>query len=405
MLLYLRLAWRNVWRHKRRTIIIVVAMGLTLALMMFYDGLITGFEDSIYGNAIRVLGGNIQVHAAGYKSSSSQLALIPLADDQAVLKVARQQPNVMAASRRINTTGLITTREGAFAVTISGIEPEVELPVNMVAQKVSAGRFLTAADTDVVYIGKGMAGVTVGDRITLVGRAVHEQLRSRTVTVVGIFDVGLPDIEKRTVYMSLVEAQDLYGLTDQSTEIVLSMELGKEPPVIKALKAQLPDYEIASWETNFPELQTAISTKGAVMDIFGVIMLAIAAIGILNLLLMAIYERTREIGLLGALGLKPYQISLLFILEGTLIGLVGAFAGILMGLALNVWMGKVGFDYSAFAGISEYTALISGRVYSSLGTEKLLSRSLTVVIIAALSAVIPAYEAAQREPSEALHYV
>jgi putative ABC transport system permease protein len=259
-----------------------------------------------------------------------------------------------------------------------------------------------------VYIGKGMAdamGVTVGDRITLVGRAVHEQLRSRTVTVVGIFDVGLPDIEKRTVYMSLVEAQDLYGLTDQSTEIVLSMELGKEPPVIKALKAQLPDYEIASWETNFPELQTAISTKGAVMDIFGVIMLAIAAIGILNLLLMAIYERTREIGLLGALGLKPYQISLLFILEGTLIGLVGAFAGILMGLALNVWMGKVGFDYSAFAGISEYTALISGRVYSSLGTEKLLSRSLTVVIIAALSAVIPAYEAAQREPSEALHYV
>jgi ABC-type lipoprotein release transport system permease subunit len=131
----------------------------------------------------------------------------------------------------------------------------------------------------------------------------------------------------------------------------------------------------------------------------------IAGIGILNLLLMAIYERTREIGLLGAMGLKPRQIATTFILEGTLIGIVGALAGIAMGLMLNLGLGQVGMDYSQYAGITEYMALISGKVYPTLGTSKLATRATVVVIIAALAALIPAWIAARREPSEALHHV
>jgi ABC-type lipoprotein release transport system permease subunit len=141
------------------------------------------------------------------------------------------------------------------------------------------------------------------------------------------------------------------------------------------------------------------------MDIFSVIIVMIAGIGILNLLLMAIYERTREIGLLGAMGLKPRQIAATFILEGMLIGVVGALAGIGMGLMLNLGLGQVGMDYSQFAGITEYMALISGRIYPTLGTSKLAGRATVVVIIAALAALIPALIAARREPSEALHHV
>ena len=141
------------------------------------------------------------------------------------------------------------------------------------------------------------------------------------------------------------------------------------------------------------------------MNIFSVIMMMIAGIGILNLLLMAIYERTREIGLLGALGLKPRQIGLLFILEGTMMGLVGVAAGILLGLAINGTLAKVGFDYSQFSSLTEYTALITGRIYPTLGLDKLLGRSLTVAVIAALASFYPAHEAAMREPAEALHYV
>jgi ABC-type lipoprotein release transport system permease subunit len=148
MRLYLRLGWRNIWRHRSRTLIVVLAIGFTLSLLMFYDGLIAGFEQAIYGNAIKVLGGNIQIHAAGYQAKEGQTPLLPLPDDQAAVKAALAQPQVVAASRRINTSGLATSPKGAFAVGISGIEPEKELPVNLIAQHVTQGRYLTAADQD-----------------------------------------------------------------------------------------------------------------------------------------------------------------------------------------------------------------------------------------------------------------
>jgi len=125
----------------------------------------------------------------------------------------------------------------------------------------------------------------------------------------------------------------------------------------------------------------------------------------LNLLLMAIYERTREIGVLGAFGMKPRQISYLFLLEGGLTGLLGVVFGTTLGLALNFWLNKVGMDYSQFTGLTSFTALITTRVYSSLGFENWLPHVLTVLVISVLAAHYPAHEAAQREPAEALHYV
>jgi len=409
MKLYLRLAWRNMWRHRRRTLLIVLAMGFGLCLMMWYDGLVDGFYQAIYGNAIKVLGGNIQVHAQGYGESSGQKPLLPLADDAQVLAAARAQPAVVVASRRINTGGLASSREGAFAVGITAIEPEVEQAVNLAGQNIVAGRNLTADDGDSILIGKGLAdamGVREGDRITVTGRSAHEEMRRRTMTVVGVYDLGIPDVEKLTVYVTLAEAQTLYDLPDQSTEVAVFLEqVGVEDKVIAALEPGLPGYEIDSFKDSYPELQYALATKGKAMDVFSVIILGIAAIGILNLLLMAVYERTREIGVLGALGLKPRQISLLFILEGTMIGLVGVALGIVLGLALNGIQKVVGLDFTAFSSMSSYTALITDRIYPSWGVSKLLSRALTVAIIAALAAVIPAREAAQRDPAEALHYV
>jgi putative ABC transport system permease protein len=409
MKLYLRLAWRNIWRHRRRTIIIVSAMGFGLSLMMMYDGLVDGFNQAIYGNAIKVLGGNLQIHAEGYRASAGQKPLLPLADDARVVEAVRAQPGVVTAARRINTGGLASSREGAFAVGITAIEPEVEQAVNLAGQNVVAGRALTADDGDSIFIGKGLAeamDVWVGDRITLTGRSSHEEMRRRTMTVVGVYDLGMADIEKLSVYISLAEAQTLYDLPGQSTEVAVFLDqVGNERDLIDTLAPGLPGYELESFEDSYPELQYALASKGKVMDIFSVIILGIAGIGILNLLLMAVYERTREIGVLGAMGLKPRQISLLFILEGTLIGLVGVGLGIVLGLAFNGMMRAVGLDFTAFSGMTSYTALITDKVYPSWGVGKLLSRGLTVAIIAALAAVIPAHEAAQRDPAEALHFV
>jgi ABC-type lipoprotein release transport system permease subunit len=409
MQLYLRLAWRNIWRHRRRTIIIVLAMSMTLALMMFYDGTVSGFTDAIYGNAVKVLGGNIQVHAAGYRAQANSTPLLPLPDPQAAIKAAEANPLTLGAVQRINTGGLVTNHEGAFAVGITGIEPETELNLNIIGQYVKAGRNLTSADTDNILIGKGLAdamSVQVGDRITLVGRSQHEQMRQRTMTVVGIFDLGMTDIEKQTVYISLGEAQSLYDLNGQSTEVAVFLKrIGQESAVINSMKPSLPGYEIESFEANYPDLASAINTKGGVMNIFSVVIIAIAGVGILNLLLMAVYERTREIGMLGAMGLKPRQISLLFILEGIMIGLVGVAVGILFGLVINGLLMKVGLDFGSFSSITSYMALIKGKVYPTWGIEKLVMRASVVAIISALASVLPAIEAGLREPAEALHYV
>ncbi|MCL4505496.1 MAG: FtsX-like permease family protein [Chloroflexi bacterium] len=409
MRLYLRLAWRNIWRHRRRTLIVVLSIGLTMAGMMMYDGIMNGFQDGIYANAVKVLGGNIQIHASGYSDQADQLPLLSIPNDQAVVAAALAQPGVQAAARRINTGGLATDREGAFPVTIIGIEPDKELPVSLIAQHVSAGRYLNPDDQDVIFIGQGLASamdIKVGDRISLVGRATHEQMRNRTMTVVGIYDVGLTDIEKRTIYVSLKEAQDLYGLNGQSTEVVVTLrKLGEESAVMAALRPSLNGYEITPWQTNYPDLQQAVESKNGVMYIFSVIILFIVGIGILNLLLMAVYERTREIGLMGALGMKPRQISTLFILEGVMMGMVGVVFGVALGVLFNAMLGQVGLDYSQFTSVTEYTALISGKIYPTLGLENLPLRSLTVLIIAVLASFYPAREAAQSEPATALHYV
>jgi ABC-type lipoprotein release transport system permease subunit len=409
MNLYLRLAWRNVWRHRRRTLLIVVAMGLTLSMMMMYDGLVAGFNQAIYGNAIKVLGGNIQVHAPGYAAETGQTPLLPLPDDNAVVRAAKAEARVEAALRRIITGGLVTSSEGAFGVQILGIEPDKEAQTNLAAQNMVAGRFLQEGDADVVLIGKGLAdamGVQVGDRISMAGRAARQQMRTRTMTVAGIYDLGIPDIEKQMVYISLPEAQDLYNLSGQSTEVsIVLKQLGEERAVIADLENSLPGYEMKSYDESYPELAQALSTKGAAMNVFSVVILLIAGIGILNLLLMAVFERTREIGVLGALGFKPRQISLLFVLEGTFIGLVGVAAGIVMGLIFNGLFRMVGLDYTQFSGMTSYTALITGRVYPSWGLEKIIGRSVAVVVIAALSALIPAREAAGHDPAQALHFV
>lgn len=409
MMLFLRLAWRNVWRQRRRTFLIAIGMGVTMALLVLYDGVVAGFEQAIYGNAIQLLGGNVQVHAPGYNEKLARKPLLPLNDPDAVVQAAEAHPEVIAASKRIITGGLVTNREGAFAVSIIGVETAKEAMISPVSDNISQGRYLNPDDGDMIVIGQGLATameLEVGDRITMVGNSKNEQTRQRTMTVVGIYDVGVPTVEKTTIYLSLNEAQQLFGLDGQVTEVVISLkQIGQESGVMRAINTSAPGYEVASWETSIPELKETLEMKTGVMGVFGVFMLGIVAIGILNLLMMAVFERTREIGVIGALGLKPRQITIIFLLEGILIGVMGAVIGAVLGTVINIVIGYYGLDYSAFANLTEYTALISGRIYTDLVPMKVLQHALTVAIIAALAALYPAIQASRREPAEALHYV
>ncbi|HET7088978.1 MAG TPA: FtsX-like permease family protein [Anaerolineae bacterium] len=405
----IKLAWRNMWRNWRRTAIALVAMVLGLILLLFMDGLIKGSDQAIFGNAVRLYGGNIQVHAPGYKDKASRLPLLPLADADAAVQAARAQPEVVAASKRINTVGLVSSREGAYPVMITGLEPANESSISLQAENIVQGRFLTPDDGDAVVIGKSLADqlkVAVGDQVNVLGRRKNEDMRQRSMTVVGIYSLGMPDAEKGTVFINLPEAQTLYNLRDQATEVPIFLKaVGLEAAVVSALQPNLANAEIDSWQTLRPEITEAISTKLTFTSFFGMVVLFIAAIGILNLMLMAVFERTREMGVLAALGMKGRQIMALFLLEGAFMGFVGAVIGCVLAAVLIGWLGSIGIDISFISGMGEISALMGSRLYPSITLADLISRGVFVVVLAALASLYPAWQASRKEPTEALHHV
>jgi ABC-type lipoprotein release transport system permease subunit len=406
---YLTLAWRNMWRNWRRTAIALVAIVLGLILLLLMDGMIKGSDQAIFGNAVRLYGGNVQVHSPGYREKASRLPLLPLEDAGTVVEVVSLQPEVVAASKRINTPGIVSSRQGAYPVAITGIEPEIEAPLSIQAENVTEGRFLLEGEGDALLIGRGLADlldIGVADRVTLTGRSRNERMRQHTMTIVGIYDLGMPEVEKSMVFITLPEAGLLYNLRDGATEVTLFLEqVGQEGGVVADLQAELPGYDVDSWETLRPEFRETMETKAAVTGFMGIVVVLIASIGILNLMMMAVFERTREMGVLAALGMKGRQIMGLYLLEGTLIGIVGAVIGCTLGAALLLWLGQVGLDFSSAQGMGEITALMGERVYPSMSASDIVSRGILVAIVAALASLYPAWQASKQEPAEALHHV
>jgi ABC-type lipoprotein release transport system permease subunit len=406
---FIALAWRNMWRNWRRTAIALVAIVLGVVLLLFFDGMIKGSDQAIFGNAVRLYGGNIQVHAPGFRAKANRLPLLPLDNIDVVLQAARAQPQVVAAARRIHTAGIVSSHGNALPVVITAIEPAVEAPLSLQAETITQGRFLSAEDGDAILIGQGLAErlqVGVGDNITLLGRRKNGFMRRHTMPVVGIYDLNMPEAEKGTVYIPLVDAQTLYNLRGQATEAAIFMQaVGSETSVMAALQTDLPNYEVDSWQTLRPEIRQTLDTKLAFTSFFGIIVLVIASIGILNLMLMAVFERTREMGVLAALGMKGRQIMGLFLLEGALIGIVGAVTGCGLGALLVGLVGQVGIDLSAASGMGEVMVLLGDRLYPSITPADLLSRGVLVVLITAIASLYPAWQASRKEPAQALHHI
>jgi ABC-type lipoprotein release transport system permease subunit len=336
--------------------------------------------------------------------------LLPLENSEQVVGTAMGHPDVLLASKRIRTSGMINEGGEIYPVTITGLEPSVEAPISLIAENIVAGRFLEDSDEDMILIGVGMAeelGVGVGDRITLSGKSKNESLRQRTMTIAGLFSLGLPDAEKNLVFISLAEAGSLYNLRDQATEVAITLNaVGIEDLVINELGPALPGYEVDSWLTLNPEFAQVMDLSVAATAFFGFIVVAMACIGILNIMLMAVYERTREMGVLTALGLKDRQVMGLFLLEGAMIGTVGAVGGCTLGwLAMLAFNQAGGYDMSSFTSAGEIYALMGDAFYATINPLSIIQMGLLLVVMAVLASLIPAWQAAQNEPAESLHHI
>jgi ABC-type lipoprotein release transport system permease subunit len=410
-----KMAWRNMWRNWRRTLIASLAIILGMVLLIFMDAMIKGSDQAIYGNAVRMYGGNVQVHAPGYREKSDRLPLLPLADSETVVATIQaidSPEKILSTSKRINTGGMVSTGAGNYPVTITAIEPDKEAPVSLFAENISNGRFLNNEDGDSIVIGQGLADlleVEVGDRVMLVGRRLNESMRQRSMTVVGIYSLGMDSAERGSVFINLPTAQTLYNLREQETEVVVSLEnIGQESILIADLQAQLPEYEVDSWDTLSPEIRQALESKAAATGILGMLVVLIASIGILNLMLMAIYERTREMGVLAALGMKGRQITTLFLLEGTFIGLFAAVMGAIAGGLLVAAVAQTGIpigDLTQTAEGAEIYALMGERLYPMMTMSTTISYVILVTVISAAASFYPAWQASRKEPAEALHHI
>lgn len=407
---YFSMAWRNMWRNWRRTAIAAVAIVLGLILLIFMSAMIKGSDQAMFGNAVRFYGGNISVHAIGFREKANSLPLIPLADPDQVVKVAQAQDNVQAVYKRINTIGMISAGGATAAVGITAIEPSNEFTTSIIAENIVSGRYLQNEDENAIIISKTLASylsVEAGDRITLLGQRKDESMRQHAMTVAGIYSLGVPDIEKGMVYINLSQAQTLYNLRDQVTEVAISLkQVGQEETLVTDLQALLPQYEVDSWKTLKPEITDTMQVKDSFTVIFGLVVLIIASIGILNLMLMAVFERTREMGVLAALGWKGKQIMLLFLLEGTMIGAVGGVIGGLISWALVAYIGRIGIDFTFAQEMGgEAIALLGNYLYPSIPLVNIVQHVISVVIIAAIASLIPAWQASKNEPAKALHHI
>ncbi|MBN1306267.1 MAG: ABC transporter permease [Anaerolineales bacterium] len=405
-----KLAWRNVWRNWRRTGIAMIAIVLALFLLIFMDGLYGGYDEAVFANAVRLYGGNLQIHAPGFRERAHRLPLLPLADADRVVETVMAHPEVLLASKRIRTSGMINEDGDLYPVTITGLEPSIESPYSLISENITAGRFLEDDDEDMILIGERMAeelGVGVGNRITLVGKSKNQSLRQRTMTIVGLFNLGMPDAEKKFVFINLAEAGSLYNLRGQATEVAVNLHIvGNEDQMISEFRPILPGYEVDSWLTLNPEFAQIMDLSVAATTFFGFIVIAMACIGILNIMLMAVYERTREMGVLAALGMKGRQVMGLFLLEGAMIGAVGAFGGCTLGwLAMLAFNMSGGYDISSFTSAGEIYALMGNAFYAAINPASIIQIGLLLVLMAVLASLLPAWQASQKEPAESLHHV
>jgi ABC-type lipoprotein release transport system permease subunit len=398
------------WRNWRRTSIAMIAIVLGLLLLVFMDGLYGGYYEAVFSNAVRLYGGNLQIHAPGFWERAHRRPLLPLENPDRVVQTAIEHPAVLLASKRIRTSGMVKERGEIYPVTITGIQPSVEAPNSLIAENIVAGRFLQVDDEDIVVIGRSLAdelGLKVGDRMTLAGKSKNESIRQRTLTIAGLFDLGLKDAEKGLVFITLSEAQSLFNLRNQVTEVAIALyEVGVEDQAISELQPLLEGYEVDSWLTLNPEFSQVMELSVQVTAFFGFIVVMIACIGILNLMMMAVFERTREMGVLAALGMKGRQIMYLVLLEGAMIGAVGAAIGCTLGwLAMLAFNLSGGYDMSSFTSAGEIYALMGDAFYATIDPASIFQHGLIIVVMAMLASLIPAWQAAIKEPAEALHYI
>ena len=405
----MRMAWRNLWRNPRRTALALSAIGLSVMLVLAYTSILRAYGEWIVETITGPMVGHVQAHAPQWRKDRLMDRTLRGVDAQ--LTELRRDPDVASAMARVYAPALAARGQEGFAVMVMGIDSAAES---------GPARLLTDAAEPLqereAFMGRQLAelmDVQAGDEIAVVGQGVDGSLANDLFTVKAVVATSVDLINRQGILIQLSAAQTLFAMPDEAHEIVIH---ARHPETASTLARRIAGAtvfagtEVLDWQTLAPEMVTLVRMT----DLAGLLVLVLvfiaAAAGVANTMVMATFERTREFGMLLALGTHPARLMRLVVAESIALGVVGAVMGSLIGIALVVMTHRTGIDYSWLAGGGPSELSFAGlrfslRFYPTLGVMDVARAIVAVCVTSLLAAAWPALRASRLQPVTALRGV
>jgi ABC-type lipoprotein release transport system permease subunit len=399
----LPLAWRNLWRNKRRTIIILAAISVGVWAMVFFNAFLAAWLASSLRESIITLTGHAQIHAPHYLDDPSiEHRLSPLAEPLITLL---NSPVVAAWSQRVRVPAVLMSAHATTPVTLVGIIPESERDLSFIATATKMGNYLSSSQDKGILLGAKLAErleTGLGKRVVLMSQGVDGSITERGFPIRGIFTASQEATETAWVFIGIQTAQQMLKMNQDCSEIALVLRnIQQLPTFLPQLQQVASTLDVATWQTLQPLTQALFQMSEGVTGLLVIIMFVAMAFGIVNTLLMAVFERVRELGLLQALGMRPGLILGQVLLESALLIGLGVLTGIMLGSA-TILAFHSGIDLSRFASAVAYWGA-EKVLYPQLNYSDLLFIGGLVWFLGIIVSCYPAWQATQYTPVIAMN--
>ena len=404
-----RLAWRNIWRNGRRTGLTVAATVFAVFLVVVFVAMSTGVHEKMIEDSVRVHSGHLQISGEGYLEDRTLDRHLGL--DADIERAILETPGVVGFAPRVVAFGLLSNGSATQGVALFGVDPEREGSVSTLPERIVEGAFLPDDTPRGIVLGQRLAanlGARLGDSVLLYSVAYTFENAYDLYTVTGVMRLPEPALDRTLAIISLADAQEFFVYGDWVSEIaVLADDSTALPAMRRSLEGDLAriasePVEVHPWNEVMPELEQFIIVDDAGMYIMLLILIVVVAFGILNTILMSVLERTRELGVLLALGLRPAAIFRIVYIESMLLAGVGVVVGLGLALPLVWFMVDHPIPLSGdMAGMTEAFG-IEPVVTFVLRAWNPVGSALTIFAVAALAALYPAIKASRARPVDAL---
>ncbi len=402
MMQIFKMAFRDLGRNRRRSFFSMLAVAIGLALLMLMASVITGEMGNAVETAIKLQSGHIQIRAKSYDENKSSLKWDDLVEnpEQIAGQIATLD-QVEAATPRLFASGFLSTGNESTGVKIYGIDP-ASVANDPYRTGIISGSFITADERDGLLIGKPAADklhLQVGDHVSLSVNTSNGEVQEQTFTIRGIYSTDTYGFDVSTVLLPLAKAQAITQTENHaSTIFVLLKDTSYTDSVVNALKVS-PNLEVLTWRDLNALIVEFETVANSYIGFFYLIILAITASVIINTLIMSVYERTREIGILSAIGMRGGRILGLFLTESFLLAVGGVLMGVVLGM-FSVYLFNINGFFIGNMGLNGF--VISDTIRARLTTESTFRVSIMTFVTTVLAGLYPAIMASRMEPVEAL---